>query len=239
MTAEGLAELDSLERSIRRRQMRASALRKRRNELGSLLAEAESELATVEMEIAGAREAGALLIEEVIDQVRRDHNEGWSPTPIRGFRVWRIEDNAVLGNQMRWVTETMESECLQDVPGDDVPHSIRKCGPPPCGIYAVKDLDRFPAELAAGNVSRSVVGVVAMTGKVIEHDLGFRAQSAAAVALLVNFDGQRTLLTEASPITDFFADPTATLGAISETRPNQHVSRASLESIQRKEESWI
>lgn len=38
--------------------------------------------------------------------------EAWSPTAVRGFRVWRIQDNQVMGNQIHWAAPTLVRECL-------------------------------------------------------------------------------------------------------------------------------
>lgn len=236
-TTAGLDELDSLERSIRRRELRAHSLRRRREELAKLLADTEKQLGAVEAEMSGARATGALLIEDVIDRVKQENNEGWSPTPIRGFRVWRIEDNGVLGNQMRWSTETMVAKCLQNVPGQDVPHSVERCGPPPCGIYAVKELDRFAPALANGTVARSVVGVVAMTGKVVEHEIGFRAEKARTIAAMVNLDGTRALFDDHDRISTLFRDPEMAISATRQSIPSPE-ARQALEAIQRKETPW-
>ena len=157
-----LTQLTSLEQSMRRRRVRSAALTRRLEDLEKMVTEVHDELSAISAEIEGTRRAGALLIEEVLDQVQAEMGEAWSPGPIHGYRVWRIEDNAIMGNQVHWESPTLESRCLREIPGDDLPHAIDRCGPPACGIYAVKDLGMFPPEVAKGAIHHSVVGVVVM-----------------------------------------------------------------------------
>ena len=234
-----LEPLTALEQSMRRRRLRSVALSRRLADLEKMAAEARRELSAVASEIEGTRKAGALLIEEVLDQVQAEMGEAWSPRPVHGYRVWRIEDNAIMGNQVRWESPTLESKCLREIPGEDLPHSVDRCGPPACGIYAVKDLEMFPSEVSRGAIHHSVVGVVAMSGKVVEHESGYRSQRAKAVAVAVN-DGRRRLMTdEAEIIASLFADPQE---AMADVKPAQHVeespTREFLASIRERQEQW-
>lgn len=234
-----LDPITSLEKSLNRRRMRSAALARRLADLKRQIVEVRTELAAVESEIDKSRGAGALLLEEILDQVQRDMGEAWSPTPVTGFRVWRIEDNRVKGNQLPWLSPTMVSRCLRDIPGEDLPHPIDRCGPPACGIYAVKDLDMFPADVANGEIRRSVVGLVAMSGKVIEHDEGYRAYSATAIAVAAN-DGERRLLTtDPNEVERLFENPERVLaGAPPMEDPNITETREFLESLRTKEDTW-
>lgn len=234
-----LTAITSLEKSLGRRQMRSAALARRLDELQRQVAEVRSELAAVDAEILGSRRAGALLIEEILDRVQLDMGEAWSPTPVAGFRVWRIEGNQVMGNQVPWQSPSLESTCLREIPGEDLPHSVDRCGPPACGIYAVKELDLFPPGVARGVIHNSVVGVVAMHGKVIEHEQGYRSQRATAIAVSAN-DGKRRLETaDAEKIEDLFSDP---IGALARAEPmtscDDSPAREFLESVQEKEARW-
>lgn len=236
---ERLAPLDSLEKSLNRRRLRAAALNRRLEELESLIVEVRGELRAVESEIEGSRQTGALLIEEILDRVQIEMGEAWSPRPILGYRVWRIEDNRILGNQVHWTSPTMVSKCLRKTPGDDLPHSVDRCGPPACGIYAVKDLDMFPPGVAGGAIHNSVVGVVAMFGKVVEHDDGYRSQKATAVALSANDGRRRLLTTDPDEIENLFSDPAKAL-AMAEPLgpPGENPTRAFLETVPIEEDQW-
>lgn len=233
-----LGPIDSLEKSIQRREHRSMALIRRIGELEKELANARNELVTVRAEIEGSRTTGALLIEEIVDQVRIDQGEAWSPHPFRGFRVWRIHERAIWGNQVVWPEPRLESRCLRSIPGDDVPHSISRCGPPACGIYAVKDLDMFPPEVAATKVRDCVVGVVALSGKVVEHELGYRASHARVLAVAVNRGGRRRLFQTAGEIAELFRDPISTIEGREEDEDARHV-RTFLEATQKEEKLWI
>lgn len=233
-----LGPIDSLEKSILRREHRSMALTRRIRELEKELTDARNELGAVRAEIEGSRATGALLIEEILDRVRIDQGEAWSPNPFRGYRVWRIHEGAIWGNQVVWTEPELEGRCLRSIPGDDVPHPVDRCGPPACGIYAVKSLDMFPPGVAATEMRDSVVGVVALSGKVVEHELGYRASRARVVAAAVNRGGQRRLFHSRDEIAALFRDPISTIEGRPEDEDADDV-RAFLEAIQREENLWI
>lgn len=237
---ERVAPLVDLEKSMNRRRLRSAVLNRRLDELTDQMAEVRAELQAIADEIDGSLAAGELLIDEIIEKVRIEMGEAWSPTPVRGYRVWRIADNRVMGNQVLWASPTMTSQCLRDVPGEDLPHPIERCGPPACGIYAVKDLDMFGAELARAVVDRAVVGVVAMSGKVVEHEEGYRAESATAIAVAATSGPIRMISDDRDTIETFFDDPFGAMGrAGSPFNRGSNEARAFLESIRAKEREWI
>jgi len=233
-----LEQVDSLERSIQRREGRHHAIRRRLDDLERQVAAAAAELDAVGKEIAGSRTAGALLIEDILDRVRQENDERWSPTPFRGFRVWRIESGGIWGNQMCWPEPRLESRCLRSVPGDDIPHSLLRCGPPACGVYAVKDLEFFPAGVAGCEMRNMAIGVVTLAGKVVEHELGYRAQRASVVALAIHSGGRRVVTDRASEIEALFRAPVDAITRLENkgvSSPDE--ARAFLERSQ-KEDTW-
>lgn len=233
-----LEQVDSLERSIARRQERHHALRRRLGDLEKRLSETRAELRAITNEITGSRATGALLIEDILDRVRQDNDERWSPTPLRGYRVWRIESGAIWGNQVPWPEPRLEGRCLRSIPGEDIPHPSGRCGPPACGIYAVKDLDMFPASVGRCEMRDIAVGVVGLTGKVIEHELGFRAQRASVVALAIHHRGTRVSTNQAPEIEALFrapGDAVERLGNHGVSSPNE--AKAFLERSL-KEDQW-
>lgn len=143
-------------------------------------------------ELVEAQRAGAALLEDVLEKVRIEKGEGWSPVPVIGFRGWRLMNGLLYGAKVVWQRPEMSADCLHLVAGEDLPHSAGKCGPPPCGIYAVKELAVLKRELGPWG-SSSLFGVVAMTGKVIEHDLGYRAAKSKVVAITGRIGGKRTM----------------------------------------------
>jgi len=233
-----LEQVDSLQRSIARRREKHHAMRRRLGDLEKQLSETRADLRATADEIVGSRAAGALLIEEILDRVRQDNDERWSPTPVRGYRVWRIESGAVWGNQVPWPEPRLEGRCLRSIPGDDIPHASGRCGPPACGIYAVKDLDMFPASVGRCEMRDIAVGVVGLTGKVVEHELGFRARRASVVAVAIHHRGARVATNEKSEIEALFRAPSDAierLGNNSVSSPNE--ARAFLERSL-KEDQW-
>ena len=236
---ERLGPIESLENSLVRRRNRRAALSRRLEELEKTIGETLSELNVVDAEIAGARAAGALLISQVLEQVREEMGEAWSPAPVRGFRVWRIDDNQVKGNQVHWPTPSLSSVCLRELPGEDLPHPMSRCGPPACGIYAVKDLERFPPDVGNGLMDRSMLGVVGLTGKVIEHRDGYRGQHGRVMAMSVNHWNRWLLTADPNLIEEFFDNPRDVMfesGA--ETKPDPDEVRRFLEANRDEERSW-
>lgn len=219
--------------------MRRDALTRRRVDLEVQLAQVDIELGAIDRELEGSQATWELLIDDLIERVRLTHGEGWSPIPVRGFRVWGIADNAIKGNQIQWASPTMSAVCLRGIRGEDVPHSTARCGPPACGIYAVKDLEMFPPDLAAGMINRSVVGVVAFSGKVVEHSSGYRGRNATAVAVSALIDGLRLTTSDPGQITHLFQDPTEALRRWGhEDKAGREKPRGFLESIRAEETQW-
>lgn len=113
----------------------------------------------------------------------------WSPEPVHGYRIWEVIDNDLHGARTVWETPTLSARCLRSPALDwPVPHDVDECGRPPCGIYAMKDPAsiRVLAEttLSAGRKRATLaVGLVALSGRVIEHEHGYRAEVATAVGL--------------------------------------------------------
>ncbi len=238
--SERLGPLESLEKSMERRRARLNGLVKRKSELQDQLAAVATEIHVVDEEIQRSLMTGALLINEIIEQVRVDEGEAWSPFLVRGFRVWRIVDGQVLGNQMHWPTPTLSSSCLRQIPGDDIPHAGWRCGPPACGIYAVKELDWFPAEVAGCRMDRSVVGVVGMSGKVVEHEMGYRGHTASVLAISARLGSYWLLTGNPAEIEAVFDDPDAAIPEFGvHRRPEPEEARRFLESNKENEEQWI
>jgi hypothetical protein len=87
----------------------------------------------------------------------------WSPTTVTAWRGWTWHDGALRGMWQPWPASTLTARC---------PHGCERaptwsCT---CGIYATTD--RPTAGFG------DMVGVVELTGRVIEHDRGYRAEHA-------------------------------------------------------------
>lgn len=237
---EELGPVRDLQNALDRRRSRESSLERRQREIEKQLNEVTNELDAVRSEIDGTLVAGSLLIEDILDRVRNERGERWSPVAVRAFRVWRIEDDQIKGNQVRWAEPWLESHCLRQIPGEDLPHSEGRCGPPACGIYAVKSLDWYPIEVSNVSMNNSVVGVVALSGKVVEHTAGYRAERARVIAVSVRSRGRRLMTGDFPTIETLFEDPQLTMARFGTTRDiDTGEIREFLESAQRKEAQWI
>ncbi|MFP5332352.1 MAG: hypothetical protein ACLGHX_08355, partial [Acidimicrobiia bacterium] len=87
-----------------------------------------------------------------------------------------------------WPTPVKEASCSKLGANPDVPHTDARCGVPRCGIYAARTpeaaMRRRPSE------GGWAVGLIAMSGKVVEHESGFRARRAEARAVVVHHEGR-------------------------------------------------
>lgn len=170
-------ELQRLELSIKRR---ATQIRYLRSEI----AELESKLDALESESEGIDKTLELVVSEAIATLLDEHVEAWSPVPVLGFRIWDVGPSGFHGFKQQWTTPHLEAECLttRDNP-EEVPHTDGICGEPACGIYAAKDPASLHSSAGSHPQSRIAIGLVGMSGKVVEHEMGYRAAEATVLAL--------------------------------------------------------
>jgi hypothetical protein len=174
--ADSPPELDRLLLKSRRKRARLRDLRTR-------LATIQTEVDALEAEVAGTDKTLRYFLSDVISKVEVDHGHAWSPAPMLGFRVWTLRDNAFHGYRVRWQHRSMTARCELTNDHEDVPHTDGQCADPPCGVYAAKDVERIIGAHASLDVERMAVGLVAMTGKVVEHEHGWRAEEVTVLAL--------------------------------------------------------
>lgn len=228
-----------LGQSIRRRRERLHSARRRVAELEKMLAEARHAAQVLNTEVTESEKLGAVLIDEILDQVRIEMGEAWSPRPIRGYRMWEALASGFHGaTGTKWESPTMVATCLSNVPGEDIPHRADVCGWPACGIYASK---RRPDLPHGGSLySRLAIGVVAMTGKVVEHELGYRAARATVIAIAVRWGDHTVVTDDPEIIAALFADPAAAMDAHAFSHlPDEREVEEFLEKVKREEEAWI
>ncbi len=139
------------------------------------------------------------ILKRAIAEERRKRREAWSPTPILGFRAWLTDGRYLRGAFAQWTRPTAEATCLTVSEVDEVPHTDGRCGVPPCGIYALKEARRL-AQVTGWAPASMALGLVALTGKVVEHELGYRAQKAEILALAIRYDSGRLQVTGAENI---------------------------------------
>lgn len=148
--------------------------------------------------------------------------EWWSPHSIYGYRMWELRWGRLHGAWSAWDTPVKTAECLSDdrapaVPPGPIPHAAGECGTPPCGIYALKDPEGLAAAVDVGlrrlaRLSTYALGLVTLTGRVVEHDHGYRGERAEVVSLAVITGAVArpaclTTLTGSAAIADSFRDP--------------------------------
>ncbi|MBN2114143.1 MAG: hypothetical protein JW785_08460 [Acidimicrobiia bacterium] len=148
---------------------------------------------------------------------RRGRELPWqqSATPVFAYRAWAIVRNRLRGVRVTWPVPTVMARCLDlgrrsGADPADVPHTDGSCGPPPCGIYATKAAaDSLDAIEHDGPLA---LGVVALAGKVVEHERGYRAAAATAVGMLVVWEG-RAVQFDGVEVDELFAVPDQALAA--------------------------
>jgi hypothetical protein len=195
---EGADDVEALTQGINRRR---SQLRRVRAQLVELTEEAK----ILEGEIGGREKGLELLLDDIADRMRSRFAEGWSPFPVYGFRSWAVTHDGLVGAVERWERPFLTATCHRHNGDDEVPHSGGECGPPACGIYSTKD----PAVLLTPQPKSDglALGLVAMTGKVVEHRRGYRAQHAEVVALAVATKDRLLLVDDVEGIEAAFAAP--------------------------------
>ncbi len=198
----GLTPPPELRRIITAEQRR----RYRMRHLQSLIEETQVELGILREEVEGLAKGLELALAHAIDTARREHNEGWSPVPVIGYRVWSITDEGIVGYRVKWTEPTLEAFCGHGAGEDEVPHTDGRCGPPACGIYAAKN----PTELIGTWCDYDgewLMGMVELSGKVVEHQRGYRAKTANVVAI-VGFDSRGSYAaTESADLARLFHRP--------------------------------
>jgi hypothetical protein len=147
-------------------------------------------------------------LEDVIARAREDHAEGWSPTPVLGYRLWGVGKEALHGVKMPWPERTLVATCLTRGGAEEIPHTDGRCGRLGCGVYAAKSVDPLYTRFDVTAIGDVALGLVALTGKVVEHDEGYRAAAATVIALAASLGEHLLLTSDPDAIDTVFADPT-------------------------------
>jgi len=166
--------LERLLLTSRRKQARLRDLKTR-------LAVIQAEVDAMDAEVSGLDKTIRFFLSDIIRQLETEHGPSWSPVPMLGFRVWELKNGEFHGYRVRWEHRSLSAICAGGADNEDVPHTDGQCADPPCGIYAAKHIDRLIS--AHPDVGSMAVGLVAMSGKVVEHEQGWRAESVTVLAL--------------------------------------------------------
>ena len=172
----------------------------------SRLNDLDAELRVLETELSGVDRALEMVLAEAVATVRNEQREAWSPSPVLGYRIWDVGPSGFHGYRVPWRRSVLSARCPTTETTDEVPHTDGRCGDPPCGIYAAKD-PAMLGEAAAAHPSRRVaVGLVELTGKVVEHELGYRGERAQVVALAIGQESQPFLTSDECQIATMFSN---------------------------------
>jgi hypothetical protein len=136
----------------------------------------------------------------------------WSPTAVLGFRAWRMMKTGMNGAVKRWRTPIYAAGCVTGTverTDAEVPHTDGECANPPCGVYAVKEPSEITAKLTP---IWNAMGMVALSGKVVEHEIGYRAAHGTVVAIVVHKHGKLHRFENEDSIARLFRAGEAALG---------------------------
>ncbi len=200
--------LERLDHAIAARRARLSHLR-------GIAAEIDADIKVVETELSGIERGIEALLGDVLPRVERQFQEAWSPTPVLGYRIWAWSNGELHGVRTRWETPTLEATCETTRSRVEIPHSDGRCGRLGCGIYAAKDVHRLLDEFAPALRSSFAVGLVALSGKVVEHEHGYRGASATVVALVAVDSMRAELAADPEHLREVFAGGRLTESSVS------------------------
>lgn len=168
---------------VARLRLASTRRRNRVRQLSERLSALEVERDVLETELAGIERVLEAVLEDAIRSTRARQNETWSPTPVYGYRIWDLRSNGFFGFRERWRASTMTAHCPNTETTDEIPHTDGRCGDPPCGIYAAKSLDTLLDSHGGRQLPHLAVGLVGLEGKVVEHQRGYRGESASVKAI--------------------------------------------------------
>ena len=195
---DGVDEVERLDASIQRR-------RNRIRHLDSQIDRLMEERDRLEGEILGCFHGAEALLVDLIDKFEALDGPSWSPDPVPAFTILEVEDGSINDGDHEWTTPVLRPACPSG--RWDAPHEDASCAELPCGVLAYKSIDRLPG--ISGGTLRAVAEL-AMSGRVIEHVDGYRAEVGEIVSL-VAFDDVRWFRTrDTDQIDSFVAAPAET-----------------------------
>ena len=224
---------DQLSTAVSRRRYPLFEVRKQSVEL-------EQRVKTIEAELEGFGKGMAALVIDEIAGYERDFPEAWSPTAVLGFRIWTIENNELVGARFVWEMPVFEATCEGNPASEEVPHTDERCGRLGCGVYATKRLADLLGEHVHESTRDYAAGLVALGGKVVEHEDGYRAARAEVVSVTLIGRDREVMTSDPGVITTVFADPGDALSAdSSRVLAGPILPRIHEHLMQRKDQPWI
>lgn len=203
--ADGVDEVTRLDASIQRRRTRIRHLEAQIERLAD-------ERERLEGEILGCFHGAEALLVDLIDRLEALDGPSWSPEPVPGYTILEVTDGLVHDGDHRWRTPLLRPRCPSG--RWDAPHEA--CAALACGVLAYKSIDRLPG--ISGGTLRAVAEI-AMSGRVIEHVDGYRAEVGEIVSLIV-FDEAHWFRTRSPVQIDrFVAEPEETFAELAAPIP--------------------
>ena len=193
-----LAPLDRLDHAIATRLARVEHLQR-------IADEVLSDIKGLELEIRGIELSVEAFLGEVLPDIARRFNEGWSPTPVLGFRLWAAGESGIRGVREHWNEPKLSAACTESSDTSEIPHTDGRCGRLGCGVYAAKDAARLLSEFSPALRSSFVVGMVGLAGKVVEHEHGYRGAEAHVIAAAAVANMSAALISDPADISNLFA----------------------------------
>lgn len=178
------------------------------------LEEIAEEVAVLERELVGYQAGLVAYLLDLIERARIEHEEGWSPVPVIGYRMWALHRDRLEGVRTVWDGPSLSAKCAAGYNDIEVPHTDGRCGRLGCGVYAAMRPDPVLESFTPGAGHGYVAGRVELTGKVVEHETGYRAQHATAVAIVAVSRNGTLATTHPTEIRALFAQPYETMNTV-------------------------
>jgi hypothetical protein len=211
------ALIDRVQSSVAARRARLQMVRRQIDEL-------RSEERWLADELNSREQSLEMLLGDVITRLGSVVEDGWSPFPVLGFRMWTMRPGGLHGAKVTWREPNLTARCLVTRDDVGVPHADGRCGRLGCGVYATKELRPLLTAHIEAHSYGYVVGLVALTGRVVEHEHGYRAEQARIVALVAVGADRLVATDEPGLISDICSTPEATVAAIGRAMPDAIVS---------------
>jgi hypothetical protein len=205
--ADGVDDIERLDVSIQRRRTRI-------RHLDAQIDRMMEERARLEGEILGCFHGAEALLVDLIDRLEELDGPSWSPEPVPGYSIFEVEAGVVHDGDHPWGTPVLRPGCPSG--HWDAPHESAACAGLPCGVLAYKSIDRLPG--ISGGALRAVAEI-ALSGRVIEHTDGYRAEVGEIISI-VAFDDARWFRTRHTEQIDaFIASPAETFDLLAAPIP--------------------
>lgn len=206
--ADGVDEIERLDVSIQRRRGR---IRHLNSQIERLMGERDR----LEGEVLGCFHGAEALLVDLIDRLEALDGPSWSPDPIPGYSILDVVEGVVHDGDHAWTTPVLRPKCPSGRP--DAPHQRATCAVLACGVLAWKSIGKLP-EISGGTLR--AVAEVAMSGRVIEHTDGYRAEVGEIVSLVAFDDTCWFRSRNTDQITSFVAAPTETFDLLAAPIPD-------------------